>query len=123
VTTGRVVDVVGAVVVVVVDVDVVDVVASSEPSPDPDVVSGELDVDVLEAGGAEVAVVVVSEAVTGVLDPGCSLATTAAISAVAPVAATTAALVIRRRRRWARSRARGVGCGVSFVIFSAGRLA
>ena len=43
--------------------------------------------------------------------PGCSLATTIPISAVAPVAANTAERVSRRRRRLAHSRDCGVLCG------------
>jgi len=41
------------------------------------------------------------------LAPGCSLATTTPMTTVAPVAATTTALLNRRTRVWARSRPAG----------------
>jgi hypothetical protein len=54
---------------------------------------------------------VVPAVLVGAPTPGCSLATTMPISAVAPVAASTAERVRRRRRMLARSRDCGVLCG------------
>jgi len=92
VTTGREVVVVGGrlVVAVVVSASVVGVVEEEGSSPELD-----------PAVGLAVVGVVVE------LAPGCSLATTTPISAVAPVAARTAERVRRRSRRSARSRASG----------------
>jgi len=48
--------------------------------------------------------------------PGCSFATTTPTRAVAPVAATMAALVMRRRRTWARSRDSGDGGSLGRIM-------
>jgi hypothetical protein len=113
VTTGRVVVVRGRVVVVVVGGDVSGVVLGVTG----DVLGAEVGVDV---GGTDVVVVVVvvtggsvvsgpdSLVVAAALLPGCSLATTNPINAVAPVAANTTARVIRLTRAWARCRVSGV---------------
>jgi hypothetical protein len=113
VTTGCVVVVVGGeVVVVVVGFDVVGVVVAwvslvpEEPvvGVGVDVVDVEVDVDVLEPpdpAGFDAA-----------LTPGCSLAITTPIRAVAPVAVRTAARVNRRTRASARWRAAGVLCSL-----------
>jgi hypothetical protein len=108
VTTGCVVVVVGCeVVVVVVAFDVVGVVvACASPVPEEpvvvvDVVDVELDVPAVleppDPAGFDAA-----------LTPGCSLATTTPIKALAPVATRTAARVNVRTRVSARWRAAGV---------------
>jgi hypothetical protein len=125
VTTGCVVVVVGCeVVVVVVGFDVVGVVVAwvslvpEEPVVvvDVDVVDVEVDVpDVLEPPD-----LVASDAA---LTPGCSLAITTPIRAVAPVAARTAARVNRRTRASARRRAAGVLCSLGCFMRNEGFLA
>jgi hypothetical protein len=81
------------------DVDVVDVVGEPESSDDD--VDEPLVVEVVlppvETETPPLEVVVVAEDV-GTLDPGCSRAMTTAITAVAPVAASTAPRVRPRRR-------------------------
>jgi hypothetical protein len=101
VTWGVVVVVVGATVVVGDDVP------SLDELPAVVVV---VDVDAL------VELDVVSDTVVAELEPGCSLATTTPISAVAPVAASTADRVRRRRRTRARSRPSGVGPSLERVM-------
>jgi hypothetical protein len=108
VTTGRVVVVVGTGwVVVVVGADVVGGVVGGEP--DVGVVGDA--VEGVEVAGADGIVVVVVDGVRGVdwtgpvaLAPGCSLATTTAIAAVAPVATNVMTRVRRRTRACARRR-------------------
>lgn len=89
------------VLLVVVGAFVVVVVATLADDAAPEV--GEVEV---------VVVVVVTDEGADELDaPGCSLATTTPISTVAPVAATTAERVNRRRRRLAFSRDSVLGTG------------
>jgi hypothetical protein len=90
VTTGRVVVVVGALVVGVVE----------EPALPPDPVPEEDD----EVDGVDVGVAVAPDELGDELAPGCSFATTMPSTAVAPVAASTAERVRRRRSVLARSR-------------------
>jgi hypothetical protein len=98
-----VVVVVGAVVVVVVDV-LVGVVATDPLSLE----DGLVDVVEVDVGVGVVVEVVPSFVAGGTLEPGCSLATTTPMTAVAPVADSTTARVSRRSRRRARSRSCGV---------------
>lgn len=88
--------VVGAAVVVVV----VGVVATDPLSLE---VGLEVLVDV-DVGVGVVVEVVPSFVAGGTLEPGCSLATTTPMTAVAPAADSTTARVSRRSRRRARSR-------------------
>jgi hypothetical protein len=74
-------------------------------------VDGAVEVEVIGDGDGGVPLVLASE-----LAPGCSLATTMPISAVAPVAARTAERVRRRRRTLARSRVPGELCSVACLI-------
>jgi hypothetical protein len=110
VTTGRVVVVVGGGLVVVVGAKVGGVVTGEVSLPDGDRDDG---VEVVGVAGDGKAVVDGTE-VVGVdgivplvlapeLDPGCSLATTTPITAVAPVAASATARVSRRSLTCARS--------------------
>ena len=101
VTTGRVVVVVGGDVVVVVDGEVVLVEHDPEDVAGSDEVVGSAVVDVVELG-VDVAGLCVGAVLEAALDPGCSLATTAPIAMVAPVATRAADRVSRRRRRLAR---------------------
>jgi hypothetical protein len=110
VTTGRVVVVVGGdvVVVVVVGTDVVGVVVP-DPAGDPVVgvvVAGVGAGVVVEVDGTEVEVLPVV-VLTAELAPGCSLATTTPISAVAPAAPTIEARVRKRTSALARRLAAG----------------
>jgi hypothetical protein len=110
VTTGRVVVVVGGdvVVVVVVGTDVVGVVVP-DPAGDPVVgvvVAGVVAGVVVEVDGTEVEVLPVV-VLTAELAPGCSLATTTPISAVAPAAPTIEARVRKRTSALARRLAAG----------------
>jgi len=115
VTTGRVVVVVGGdvvVVVVVVGTDVVGVVVP-DPAGDPvvgvvvaGVVAGVVVGVVVEVDGTEVEVLPVV-VLTAELAPGCSLATTTPISAVAPAAPTIEARVRKRTSALARRLAAG----------------
>jgi len=137
VTTGRVVVVVGGdVVVVVVGADVAGVVVGAEvagvvaadPAGDPvdgvvvlvvvGVVAGVAVAGVVVAGvvvagvvveveGTEVEVLPVVAVLAAELAPGCSLATTKPMSAVAPAAPTIEARVRKRTRAWARCLASG----------------
>jgi hypothetical protein len=125
VTTGRVVVVVGGdVVVVVVGADVVGVVVGvgvvgvvvADPAGDPvvgvvvvvvvGVVAGVVAGVVVEVEGTEVEVLPVV-VLAAELAPGCSLATTKPMSAVAPAAPTIDARVRKRTRAWARCLASG----------------
>jgi hypothetical protein len=116
VTWGEVVVVVGASVVVVVGASVVVVVgvATELPPAAEEVVVGVVVVGVVVVvvGAVVVDDGVVSAGAVALLAPGCSLATTTPINAVAPVAASTADRVSRRRRTWARSRLSGVSLSV-----------
>jgi hypothetical protein len=112
------------VVVVVVGFDVVGVVVAwvslvpEEPVVvvDVDVVDVEVEVpDVLEPPDLVASV--------AALTPGCSLAITTPIRAVAPVAARTAARVNRRTRASARRRAAGVLCSLGCFMRNEGFLA
>ena len=137
VTTGRVVVVVGGdVVVVVVGADVAAVVVgadvagvvAADPAGDPvdgvvvlvvvGVVAGVAVAGVVVAGvvvagvvveveGTEVEVLPVVAVLAAELAPGCSLATTKPMSAVAPAAPTIEARVRKRTRAWARCLASG----------------
>jgi hypothetical protein len=112
VTTGCVVVVVGCeVVVVVVGFEVVGVVVawvSLVPEEPAVVVVVVVDVDVVDVEVDVPDPVALDAALT----PGCSLAITTPIRAVAPVAARTAARVNRRTRASARCRAAGVLCSL-----------
>jgi hypothetical protein len=139
-TTGRVVVVVvvgGGLVDVVVGAEVGGVVACVELPPkvgsefgaggvgvdvlgtvveveDVDV-DGAVGIDVAGDSGGVVTLVLAGEPA-----PGCSLATTMPISAVAPVAASTAERVRRRKRRLTRSRDCGVLGGFRCFMVDAG---
>jgi hypothetical protein len=109
-----VVVVVGATVVVVVVGATVVVVVATLPEV-PSVLDGAVVVVVVvvDVELAAVGVVaVVSAAVEGALDPGCSSATTTPISTVKPDVATTAPVVSRRSRPLAWSRFSGVCIGL-----------
>jgi hypothetical protein len=94
----------GDVVVVVVGADVVGVVVAPEPAGDSVVVVVVV-VDDVDVEGSEVEVVPVLPAVE--LAPGCSLATTIPMSAVAPAAARIEARVRWRTSALARRRDSG----------------
>ena len=124
VVTGRVVVVVGGLVVVVVVggdvVVVVDVVPGERPGIDVVgivVVAGGVVVVVAELPGVVVVGVRSEPVVVDELAPGCSLATMRPMAAVAPVAASTAKRVNRRRRMAARWRFSGecCFCGGEFI--------
>jgi hypothetical protein len=105
VATGRVVVVVGGATVVVVAGTVVVVVGDEELAPRLDEVGVVVGVEVVVVGST---VVVVFEVRCGTLPdavpPGCSFATTKPMTTVAPVAATAANCVRKRRDVAARRR-------------------
>jgi hypothetical protein len=87
-------------------------------------VDAEVEVEVDGAGGIEAggdSGGVVPPVMSSEPAPGCSLAKTMPISAVAPVAASTAERVRRRKRRLARSLDCGVLCGFRCFMVDAGR--
>jgi hypothetical protein len=92
-----------------VDVDVEGTVVEGED------VDGAVGIGIPGDSDGVVAVVLAAE-----LAPGCSLATTMPMIAVAPVAANTAERVRRRRRRLARSRDIGVLSGFGCFIVDLG---
>jgi hypothetical protein len=128
-----VVVVVGAAVVVVVGAEVGGVVACVELSPEvgsefgAGVVGVDVDGTVVEVEDVDCVVGidvdgdsdgVVPVVLGSELAPGCSLATTMPIRAVAPVAASTTDRVRRRRRRLARCRDCGVLCWFRCLMVS-----
>jgi hypothetical protein len=117
VATGRVVVVVGGEVVVVVGGKVVVVVDDEEPAPISDEGGVVVGSDVFVVGATVVEVLGVwSGAVLDADAPGCSLATTTPMTTVAPVAATAASRVSKRRDAAARRRVSGEGTGrVDFI--------
>jgi hypothetical protein len=120
VTTGWVVVVVGCEVVVVVDgFDVVGVVVAwVPPLPEELVVGVVVDVDVVDVEFDVPDVLEPPDPAEwdAALTPGCSLAITTPIRAVAPVAARTAARVKSRTRASARCRAAGVLCSLGCLM-------
>jgi hypothetical protein len=118
VATGRVVVVVGGAMVVVVGGKVVVVVGDEEPAPRLDEVGEVVGGEVVVVVGATVVEVlgVCSGAPTDAVPPGCSFATTMPMTTVAPVAATAASRVRKRRDVAARRRVSGEWtCRVEFI--------
>lgn len=117
VATGRVVVVVGGAVVVVVGGKVVVVAADEEPVPRFDEVGVVVGGEVVVVGATVVEVLgACSGALTDAVPPGCSFATTMPMTTVAPVAATAASRVRKRRDVAARRRVSGEWtCRVDFI--------